>query len=213
MPTSKTCLIISGGDFSPLPAELPSFDYVIACDRGYQYASRFGLRPDVIIGDFDSSSQPDTEIPLLVHPVMKDDTDTMLAVRHALEKGCRQIIICCALGGRFDHAFANIQSLAFAAKAGAIARMISDDTFITVFPGGRMSFPRREGWSFSCFALSDICKGLAIKGAKFNCGGLDISNTFPIGVSNVWAEDEISVCCDAGILMVVESKLRSGEHI
>ena len=213
MPTSKTCLIISGGDFSPLPAELPSFDYVIACDRGYQYASRFGLRPDVIIGDFDSSSRPDTEIPVLVHPVMKDDTDTMLAVRHALEKGCRQIIICCALGGRFDHAFANIQSLAFAAKAGAIARIVSAETFITVFPGGCKTFPQREDWSFSCFALSDTCKGVAIKGAKFNCDGLDIYNSFPIGVSNVWAGEEISVSCDEGILMVVESKLRPGEHI
>ena len=213
MPTNKTCLIISGGDFSPLPADMASFDYVIACDRGYQYAQRLGLTPDVIIGDFDSSSRPDTEIPVYIHPVMKDDTDTMLAVRHALEKGFKEIFVCCALGGRLDHAFANIQSLAFAAEAGAIARIISDDTLITVFPGSSMTFPRREGWSFSCFALSDICKGVAIQGAKFECSRSNITNRFPIGVSNVWAEDEISVSCDAGILMVIESRLRSGEHI
>lgn len=213
MRTNKTCLIISGGDFSPFPSELPSFDYIIACDRGYEYARRLGLVPDVIIGDFDSSSQPGTEIPVYVHPVMKDDTDTMLAVRHALEKGFKEIFICCALGGRLDHAFANIQSLAFAAEAGAVAHIISEDTLITVFSGGCMTFPRREGRSFSCFALSDICAGVSIRGAKFECGGLNIANRFPIGVSNVWEEDEISVSCESGILMVIESKLQPGEHI
>ena len=213
MQINKTCLIISGGDFSAFPTELPSFDYVIACDRGYEYARRWGLVPDVIIGDFDSSSRPDTEIPVYVHPVMKDDTDTMLAVRHALEKGIKEIFICCALGGRLDHAFANIQSLAFAAEAGAVAHIISEDTLITVFRGGCMSFPRKEGRSFSCFSLSDTCTGVSIQGAKFECSGLNITNRFPIGVSNVWAEDKISISCDTGILMVVESKLRSGEHI
>ena len=213
MQTDRTCLIISGGDFSPFPSEMPVLDYVIACDRGYEYAQRLGLIPDVIIGDFDSSPQPDTEIPVHVHPVRKDDTDTMLAVRHALEKGFRQILICCALGGRLDHAFANIQSLAFAAQAGAVARIVSEDTCITVFSGGCMTFPRREGRSFSCFALSDTCTGVSIQGAEFACNGLDISNRFPIGVSNVWREDEIRVSCDTGILAVIESKLRSGEHI
>lgn len=213
MRTDKTCLIISGGDFSPLPPDLPPFDYVIACDRGYKYALRFGLVPDRIIGDFDSSSQPNTEISVDVHPVMKDDTDTMLAVRHALEKGFGQICICCALGGRLDHAFANIQSIAFAAEAGAVARICSEDTRITVFPGGCLTFPRRDGWSFSCFALSDACTGLSIQGAKFPCEGLDITNRFPIGVSNVWVGEEIRISCNTGILMVIESKLRSGEHI
>ena len=172
-----------------------------------------GVTPSVVIGDFDSSSQPDTDIAVHVHPVMKDDTDTMLAVRHALEKGFRQIFICCALGGRFDHAFANIQALTFAAGAGAVARICSPDTRITVFPARRMSFPRREGCSFSCFSLSDVCTGVSIEGAKFECDGLNITNRFPIGVSNVWVKDEIVISCKSGILMVVESKLYPGEHI
>ena len=213
MQTDKTCLIVSGGDFSPLPADPTPFDCVIACDRGYEYAQRLGLIPDVIIGDFDSSARPDTAIPVRVHPVMKDDTDTMLAIRHALEKGFRDISLCCALGGRFDHAFANVQSLAFAAERGAVGRILSEDTVITAFPDGCRSFPRRDGWSFSCFSLSDVCTGVSIRGAKFKCEGADISNRFPIGVSNVWAEDEITVSFESGILAVIESRLRNGEHI
>ena len=213
MQTDRSCLIVSGGDYSPLPAGSTSFDYIIACDRGYEYARRLGLTPDVILGDFDSSAQPDADVPIYVHPVMKDDTDTMLAVRHALEKGYRDISLCCALGGRFDHAFANVQSLAFAAERGAVARVLAEDTVITVFPADSMRFPRRDGWSFSCFALSDDCKGVTIRGAKFGCEGTDITNRFPIGVSNVWTGDAITVSARTGILMVIESRLRSGEHI
>ena len=57
-----TCLIISGGDFSPLPEELRRSAYVIACDRGWQYARRLGLTPDLVVGDFDSAPPPDTAL-------------------------------------------------------------------------------------------------------------------------------------------------------
>ena len=211
MLSNKSCLIISGGDFS---AALPDtrFDYIIACDRGYSYAKRLNLTPDIIIGDFDSSEKPKSDIPVIEHPVMKDDTDTMLSVRHALEKGFGNIHIICALGGRFDHIFANIQSLAFAAAEGAAAFIHSEDTEISVF-SGEMNFPKKEGWSLSCFALSDECTGVSVKGTKFECENTQFSNSFPIGASNVWKENAAAVKCKKGIMMVVESKLKSGEHI
>ena len=75
-------LIISGGDYSPIP-DL-SCDYVIACDRGYLHAEKMGIRPDLILGDFDSAPVPDGKIQVEQYPVRKDDTDTMLAVKKAL---------------------------------------------------------------------------------------------------------------------------------
>ena len=82
----NTCLIISGGEFAPLPLDL-KYDYVIACDHGYDYAIRLGITPDLIIGDFDSCDTDVTsinEIPVETFPVAKDDTDTMLAVKCAI---------------------------------------------------------------------------------------------------------------------------------
>ena len=213
MQTDKSCLVVSGGDFCRYSRLYPEFDYVIACDRGFGYCIRYGKRPDVIIGDFDSSDCPVTDIPVYRHPVMKDDTDTMLAVRHALEKGYESIYICCALGGRFDHSFSNIQALSFAASEGATAYIYSDDTIITVFSEKKAEFPRLDGWSLSCFALSDMCKNVTIRGTKFECENVDISNTFPIGTSNVWKEDTATVECESGIIMVIESRLKKGEHI
>ena len=80
---SGLCAIISGGDFSPLDG-IDEADFVIACDRGFEYAQRGGIKPNLLLGDFDSYSgalPEDTEILLL--PVEKDDTDTMSAIRQS----------------------------------------------------------------------------------------------------------------------------------
>ena len=63
------------------------YDYVIACDLGYEHALKMGIKPDIMVSDFDSldrSKFPVDEIALLEFPVRKDDSDTMLAIKHAL---------------------------------------------------------------------------------------------------------------------------------
>ena len=207
------CVIISGGEFCELPADLRAAEYVIACDRGWQYVEKLGLTPDLIVGDFDSVPVPDTDIAVERVPTRKDDTDTMLAVRRALEKGYRNIAICCALGGRLDHAFANIQSGAYIAAHGGRARLLGADTDILIFADTREKFPRRDGWSLSVFSLSDTCAGVTVRGTKYECEGVSLKNTFPLGVSNVWAAEEALVGVERGILMVMQSRLREGEHI
>ena len=54
-------------------------DFVVACDAGYRNAERLDLRPDLIVGDFDSAPQPKTEHETIVLPHVKDDTDTQYA--------------------------------------------------------------------------------------------------------------------------------------
>lgn len=53
---SKTCLIISGGDFSSVIPD-NQYDLVIAADKGLTYAEKLHIVPDVLIGDFDSIEQ------------------------------------------------------------------------------------------------------------------------------------------------------------
>ncbi len=200
-----TMLIISGGNYA-LIGNL-SYDYVIACDRGYLYAQKMGIRPDLIIGDFDSAPFPDSTIPTERHPVRKDDTDTMLAVRKALEMNCSEIVIACAFGGRLDHSYANIQAAAYAAESGAAVQLCGDDTDAWVFCNRTLCFPRREGYSFSVFSVSGSCK-VTISGAVYECANTIIWNTFPIGISNEWKDEQITVTGRNGILMVMECKIQ-----
>jgi thiamine pyrophosphokinase len=203
----RRCVIISGGDFHPIKG-ISRKDYVIACDRGYAYAARCGIVPDLVVGDFDSyeGGIPET-VPTVIYPREKDDTDTMIAVRTAVEKGFDEAIIYCALGGRFDHAFSNIQAAAFAVKKG-LKVIIEDDHTQILFADARgVHIPKREGWSLSVFSLDDESTGVVLRGTKYTREGGTLHNTFPIGACNEWAEDSAFIQAERGLLMVVLSQI------
>ena len=201
------CVVISGGDFSPVLGLDPD-DFVIACDRGYAYCERLALRPDLMISDFDSHDGPvDPKIPLNRFASEKDDTDTMLAVRYAIEHGFHELLLCCALGGRLDHLIANLQSLVFARKHGLAAALLSEDTEVRTLEGGSLHIPRRDGWSLSVFASDGPCRGVSITGAKYPLTDAELLPSFPLGVSNTWAGEEAVVSVKEGILLIVLSRL------
>ena len=206
MSAKGLCLIISGGEYSPI-FDISDIDYIIACDRGYEYAQKMGLKPDLIIGDFDSAPVPVTDIEVLQFPAHKDDTDTMLAVKYALDKGYDNIVICCAFGERFDHAFANIQTGAYIAGRGALVRLTGAGTEAVIFKNSMHSVARKIGWSLSVFALSDKCEGVSIDGTEYTCSNISLSNTFPLGVSNAWNSESAQIEVKNGIVMVVQSKM------
>lgn len=203
---SDACLIISGGDFSPFT--VPAGAFVIACDRGYAYARSCGVRPDLVVGDFDSySGEVDAGIPVQRLPVEKDDTDTVSALRYALDRGCREITLVCALGGRLDHLLANLQAAVFAAKQGASLRILGEDTEILPLRQGSLRLPRKEGWSLSVFAAEDRCRGVSIRGAKYELHDAELTNDFPLGVSNEWAADAAEISVREGTLLIVFSRI------
>ena len=94
-------------------------DFVVACDAGYRNAERLDLRPDLIVGDFDSAPQPKTEHETIVLPHVKDDTDTQYAAHWLLEHGYDEITLLGALGGaRLEHTLANLATGLYLAKNG-----------------------------------------------------------------------------------------------
>lgn len=223
------CLIITGGDYAPLPKDLYSstrFD-VYACDSGYLNAKRMDIVPKLVIGDFDSMNIPfDTDAEIKVFPTIKDDTDTMLAVRYTLDKGYDCFHVACAFGGRLDHAFSNIQAAAFIASKGGIARLYGTNDIVTVFGASstgamdlngntpaKLSFPNMTGWSLSVFSLSDSCEGVTIRGTKYEVSDTVIYSNDPIGTSNVWTTPDAIISLKKGIIMVACSRLTPGEHI
>ena len=204
---SKRCLIISGGEYSPFPA--PEEDvFVIACDRGYDYACRCGLKPDLVLGDFDSCRSPVAEdLQVETLPAEKDDTDTMHALRRALELGCTDIALVCALGGRLDHLLANLQTAVFAARQGAGVRILSADTEILTLRERTLCLPRREGWSLSVFAAGETCRGVCLRGVKYPLTDAELRWDYPLGVSNEWAADEAAFSVREGTLLIVMCRM------
>ena len=109
----KRCIILGsapvedGGIFDRFDAQDA---FLICADGGMDTARKYGIHPDLLIGDFDSmqGSLPDGIETIRLKPE-KDDTDLLAAVREGLQRGYREYILLGALGGeRFDHSYANL---------------------------------------------------------------------------------------------------------
>ncbi|NLB41614.1 MAG: thiamine diphosphokinase, partial [Clostridiales bacterium] len=125
--------IISNGDIGDgekLKSSLPKFDMVICCDGGIRHLSALDLEPDLIVGDFDSvdhallDQYKNKGIPIKTFPVIKNETDTELAVNTAIELRADQVSMIGALGSRWDHSYANVMLLVKLAKMNVDAEIL-----------------------------------------------------------------------------------------
>lgn len=203
------CLIVTGGKFVDVDADALGADYIIACDRGLDNADKYGLIPDLAVGDFDSVSKDnlikmeESGLKNMRYPKEKDDTDTMIAIKQALDMGFFNIKILCAFGGRTDHTFANIQAARYAAERGAVVELIDEGSKTTVFANVKIEFERQKECFFSVFSLSDKSEGVSIKGTKYELEEYELTGDFPLGVSNEFVQEKAAVSVRKGCLMVV----------
>lgn len=193
------CYIIGAMPSDYIP-DIRKGDILIAADGGYE--NLHGLRPDLVVGDFDSLGfvPPDEEI--IKHPVRKDDTDTMLAVKLGLQRGFDTFVISGGYGGRFDHTFANIQTLAYIASAGGRGYLIMDDQWLTVVRD-KIHFPEGLHGNISVFALGGNAEGVYISGLDYSLENGCLTPDFPLGVSNAFIGTEAEVSVQKGNLLIV----------
>lgn len=205
------CVIFAGGeikDLSFIDTNEIAGNFVICADSGYKYAEKLGIVPDMIMGDFDSyrgELPENTEIYRSIPE--KDDTDTMLAVKTALSRGFTEIILYGALGKRFDHAFANIQTLLYAYENGCNMRIADADNEITVQGAGETYYKKRDGWYFSIFALTETVLINKYSGVKYPLENYVLKSSFPIGVSNEITADSAFLHINSGIVLVIRSEM------
>ncbi len=191
--------IFGAGETVPLRAVPESGDLVIAADGGMRYLDGLGIKADLIIGDFDSSEEPDGG-EIIKLPVEKDDTDSVFAVRYCLEHGFKEIHIYGGTGGRLDHTIANIQTLSYIAEHGARGFLYSPEMVMTVI---RDELAFEPTGIFSVFSLGGIAHGVSITGGFYEMHDGEISSSFPIGVSNHSVGEPVTVRAGDGNLLVM----------
>ena len=178
----KTCIIFCAAGFDGLLFPIPEDALVIAADGGLRHTQALGIRPDVILGDFDSLGYvPDDS---QVYPVEKDDTDAMLAVRVGLEQGCDFFLFYGAMDGpRLDHTVANFQTLGYLATHGARGALIGRDYIATVLREETIEFSEDAAGILSLFCLGASAE-VSIEGLKYTLDHGTLTPDFPLGVSN-----------------------------
>ncbi len=209
MENDRICVIFAGGPEEGHPyLPVPQQAYVICADSGLRLAQRLGIAPDLVLGDFDSLGAVPADLPHMTVPVEKDDTDTVLAARVAMEKGYRNIRIYGAFGGRLDHTLANIQTLEFLYQAGAHGELIgTHDTACLIGSGETTRFSYQPKQSLSLFSWTERCTGVCVRGVHYPLEQAVLERRFPLGVSNEITAPEAEIVCGNGILLAVRSAL------
>lgn len=181
-------------------------DIVIAADGGLDRLRSLGIEPGIIIGDFDSAKTVPEGSNVVTLPREKDDTDTLAAVRYGLEQGFREFRIWGGTGGRADHTAANIQTLALLSKSGARGYLYGDSVIITAVTNGTVTIKNDRGGYVSVFSHSDVSYGVTLSGLRYTLRNAEITNTFPIGISNQFASEEAKITVDNGTLIIYLQK-------
>lgn len=196
------CYIVAAGDMTESFPQHEKEDLLIAADAGYMHLKKIGIEPDILLGDFDSMNLPEGK-EALVYPVMKDDTDTMLAIKLGFEKGYTEFMIYGGLGGeRTDHSVANIQSLAYIAEKGGVGTLAGRKETFTLVKESEVTLPA-DIKGFSIFAYGGKAEGVSIKGSLYDVENAEFTPFFPLGVSNKPNSETVKVGVKKGYLLIV----------
>ena len=211
-----TAYIIAGApspDLSFIRANIPADGFVLCADKGYSYALRAGVMPDIIIGDFDSCTDPIPEADYVTRlPREKDYTDTVHCIDKAARLGYDDIVLFAATGGRLDHTVGNLCALAFARDRGVNAVMLSPQEEIRLLDMGVYHFHHRDGLTFSLFPFCCEAAVLSIRGAHYPLESGTLRSSVPIGVSNVFEGERAELEIESGrVLMIINTDKRVDE--
>lgn len=197
------CYVVGAGECKKLDFIPENDDLIIAADGGLEHLQKCGIKPDIIIGDFDSlCKNPQGENVIRLKPE-KDITDMDAAVKVGIKKGYDEFKLYGALGGRLDHSVANIQLIASLAENKKKVEIISDETYITAVHNGFIEFDNEFKGYVSVFSHSDLCTGVSIKGLKYELDNAELKNTFPLGVSNEFINKESKITVKNGTLIII----------
>ena len=202
----RRCVIVGGasiGDYRTVGAMLRQDDYVIYCDCGLRHMDGLGAEPDLIVGDFDSYSNPEMGTETIVLPGEKDDTDTVFAVKEAIKRGFEDFLLVGVVGERLDHTLGNVSILLMLDSTGKKGTIIDDYSEMEIV-SDRCEMPCIIDDSYVYFSLINIsgtARGVNIRGAKYPLENAEITCEYQYGVSN-----EVLPGCTAEVI-VGEGKL------
>lgn len=182
-------------------------DLIICVDGGLRYAHNAEIMPDYIIGDFDSA---DIELidkyaglgaMVLQFPKKKDLTDMEIALELAEEKGIRELFIFGAMGGRSDHAIANIMNLYQALEKGMNAAIIDENEEIYITKD-TIVLERPKGTLISLVPIGEAAFKVKTEGLSYPLNYEDLYLGHSRGVSNIFEEEKAKVSLEKGVLLI-----------
>lgn len=187
---------------------------IIAADAGLNTLHAMGIKPDVILGDFDSVKQEwlfdykdDQSIHFERFPAHKDYTDMELAVDMAMQFRAEEILIFGATGTRLDHVIGNIFSLQRPMEQGISAKLVDAHNVIQLLGPGTYMLTASElsGKYVSFLPYTECVTGICLNGFSYPLHEYEMVKGTTLGISNELAADRACVSFREGILIFIQS--------
>ena len=184
---------------------------MVGVDGGIRHADALGLKPEVWIGDFDSSSpemkQRWANVDRRCFSKDKDDSDGALAIAYAIEHGASEIVLIGAGGGRFDMvASHHMQLIALAKRKIKCCSFCGAQQVLPFFVEQgyrlRFEFEAEVGSLFSLVGFSDL-DGLSLSGVKWPLDNRFVKLGSSLTLSNVATDRvQMQLSCGYGIVII-----------
>lgn len=210
-------VIVNGGninyDFALAFLEKHSYEYLIAADKGMEFVKYAGIRPDMIVGDFDSAGEEmlrffeQQQIPVRRFRPQKDSTDMEIAMATALEVGSTEITVLGATGSRIDHVLGSIRNLSMALKKGVPCSLVDAHNRIRMLDRP-IELKRQEqfGKYVSLLAHGGPVEHLTLEGFFYPLKDYKLEADAAIGISNEIVEETATISFAGGCLLLIESR-------
>lgn len=201
----KRAILFSNGELTDLRSVkkmLKSSDLLIGIDGGTSQILNLGLKPDLIIGDFDSLNTIPKDIKIIKKPD-QEQTDTEMALKYCEQQKIKEVILMGFLGRRLDHLLANIMNLTrfnFKITEG------NQELFLLKGPTRRV-LAGKFGDLISLIPLLGDCQKVTTEGLKWRLRGETLQVGLGRGVSNVMLGKKAEVSLEKGCLLVVATRM------
>ncbi len=187
---------------------------IIAVDRGLEVLYELDIMPNHVVGDFDSVNieilqfyQNNSQIIFHKYNPEKDNTDTDIALKLAIELNSSNITIMGALGKRMDHALANVHILKDALEVGIPCKILDAHNKIYLVKDNITLVKNKTyGKYISFIPLTTTVEGITLEGFKYPLNNASLSIGLSLGISNEIVEEVATVELKQGILIVIESR-------
>ncbi len=182
--------------------------FIIAADGACSYLINYGIKADVIVGDFDSIKMHEAQKALKIngdiveHCPVKDYTDGQLALQEAVKRGYDDIAVAGAIGGRLDHEYENVRLL----NGGGNSVKIIDENCEVFLLRDEYNATLPLNTTVSILPYSDSVIIKRAEGFRYKAELLKINKLDAFGhsgLSNMTVEENVRIIIEDGTALVV----------
>ena len=198
----KALIIASGtiSDYNLLKSLVQENNFILCADGGLNHLMKINTIPNLVLGDLDSISKDALDyikansINIERFPVMKDETDTHLAVNYLIQNKYSEITIVGGIGSRIDHTLGNIYLLKSLQHKNIKGTIINENNIIHLVDKS-IKIIKKPGYYTSIIPITSDGIDISISGFLYPLVNDHIDFGSTRGISN-------EINCDVGIITI-----------